>query len=188
MLNRFSPSLCNPVPPAVRQLVVTVTGADRSGLLGEISSAVESSLSGSILEHKMSRLCGDFAMVMKVSTPRANADVSIGDLLRSKGLDVKARWSAPPAPSKGETRKFTLRQHRDSKVTNSAALVKGVSDYLCSLGIKLEEMTSYNKNGFLEMSGVLRLPAASTLSTFDVVKGLNGLGAHVNYLDLEAGP
>ena len=73
----------------MESLVVTVIGKDRPGLV-ELVSAVVEEHGGDWVESRMSRLAGEFAGILRVSVPAAQADVLSEGLegLRSDGLRV----------------------------------------------------------------------------------------------------
>lgn len=163
----------------------------------------------------MARLAGEFSALFKIAARDSAVESAISAALGAQKMDVRAKWTSPSVRA-GELRKFQLRQTRDAGGDHTAGqLVKRVSDYLCNVGMKIEDLNSATskawllwlplpallaadcscppglvsvQSGLLEITGVMRLPPASALSTADVVKGLNGVGVHVNYMDLEVGP
>lgn len=71
---------------------------------------------------------------------------------------------------------------------NPSKLVADVTAYLCAQGLVVEELTTSLERGTPEISGLLRVPHGFAQTTAQVVRGLNGIGAHALYLDLEFGP
>jgi glycine cleavage system regulatory protein len=57
----------------MESLVVTIIGKDRPGLVESVSAVVEKH-GGSWVESRMSRLAGEFAGILRVSVPTAQAD------------------------------------------------------------------------------------------------------------------
>ncbi|MGB9341332.1 MAG: ACT domain-containing protein, partial [Polyangiales bacterium] len=86
----------------MESLVVTVIGKDRPGLVESVSAAVEAH-GGSWVESRMSRLAGEFAGILRVTVPTAQADDLSGALeaLRAEGLRVVVERGVEEAVEEG---------------------------------------------------------------------------------------
>jgi glycine cleavage system regulatory protein len=119
----------------MKSLVVTVIGKDRPGLVESISAAVEAH-GGSWVESRMSRLAGQFAGILRVSVPAANADTLTDALeaLRSGGLRVVIERGFEGPPEEGHV--ILL----DVIGSDRPGIVHKISEALASRGVNVDEL------------------------------------------------
>jgi glycine cleavage system regulatory protein len=116
-------------------LILTVIGDDRPGLVGELAAAV-SAHQGNWLESSMSHLAGKFAGIVRVAVPAANAAALRSALAALAGMKVTAESSGEAAKPKGRRMKLSLVGH------DRIGIVREVSQVLARHAVNVEELTT----------------------------------------------
>lgn len=119
-------------------LVLTLIGADRPGLVEEVASVVNRE-GGNWLESRMAHLAGKFAGILRVEVPTANRDRLEKALaeLESRGLRIVVGASAEATPAEP-------RQTMNLELVglDRPGLVREVSKLLASQAINVEELAT----------------------------------------------
>lgn len=117
-------------------LVFTFVGADRPGLVEQLSATVAAH-GGNWLESRMSELAGQFAGIVKVDVPAAQAQA-----LRAALLALSAHnLSVVVAQSEGEAPRAEMRQLRLAILGNDRpGIMREVSHALAARHISVSEM------------------------------------------------
>jgi glycine cleavage system regulatory protein len=119
-------------------LVMTIIGADRPGLLQLVAARVADH-GGNWLESRMCNLCGQFAGILHVEVPADRADALVGALQR---LDVEGlRIVAHLEDAKEET---TLGSIATLELVGQdrPGILRTVSGVLAAHGVNVEELSS----------------------------------------------
>ena len=116
-------------------LILTVIGDDRPGLVSELAAAI-SSHQGNWVESAMSNLAGKFAGIVRVAVPEANEAALQRALAGLTGLIVTAESSGEKVPPKGRRLKLSLVGH------DRIGIVREVSQVLACHAVNVEELTT----------------------------------------------
>jgi glycine cleavage system regulatory protein len=121
----------------MESLVVTVIGKDRPGLV-ELVSAVVEEHGGDWVESRMSRLAGEFAGILRVSVPAAQADTLSKALegLRSEGLRVVVERGVEETVQEGHVIVLELIG------SDRPGIVHKISEALAARGVNVEELNT----------------------------------------------
>ncbi len=121
----------------MESLVVTVIGKDRPGLVESVSAAVEAH-GGSWVESRMSRLAGEFAGILRVSVPAAEAGALSEALeaLRAYGLRVVVERGVEDAVEEGHVVVLEL------VGSDRPGIVHKISEALAVRGVNVEELNT----------------------------------------------
>jgi len=121
----------------MESLVVTVIGKDRPGLVESVSAAVEE-YGGSWVESRMSRLAGEFAGILRVSVPAAQADALAGALeaLRADGLRVVVERGFEETAEEGHLIVLELIG------SDRPGIVHKISEALAARGVNVDELNT----------------------------------------------
>jgi len=121
----------------MESLVVTVIGKDRPGLVESVSAAVEAH-GGSWVESRMSRLAGEFAGILRVSVPAAEAGALSEALeaLRVYGLRVVVERGVEDAVEEGHVVVLEL------VGSDRPGIVHKISEALAVRGVNVEELNT----------------------------------------------
>ena len=121
----------------MESLVVTVIGKDRPGLVESVSAAVEAH-GGSWVESRMSRLAGEFAGILRVTVPTAQADDLSGALeaLRAEGLRVVVERGVEEAVEEGRLIVLEL------VGSDRPGIVHKISEALAARGVNVDELNT----------------------------------------------
>jgi glycine cleavage system regulatory protein len=121
----------------MESLVVTVIGKDRPGLVESVSAVVEAH-GGSWVESRMSRLAGEFAGILRVSVPAAQADVLAGALeaLRADGLRVVVERGFEETAEGGHRIVLELIG------SDRPGIVHKISEALAARGVNVDELNT----------------------------------------------
>ena len=121
----------------MESLVVTVIGKDRPGLV-ELVSAVVEEHGGDWVESRMSRLAGEFAGILRVSVPAAQADTLSKALegLRSEGLRVVVERGVEETVQEGHMIVLELIG------SDRPGIVHKISEALAARGVNVEELNT----------------------------------------------
>jgi glycine cleavage system regulatory protein len=121
----------------MESLVVTVIGKDRPGLVESVSAAVEAH-GGSWVESRMSRLAGQFAGILRVSVPSAEADALSGALeaLRAGGLRLVIERGVEDVEEDGHVILLEL------VGSDRPGIVHKISEALAARGVNVDELNT----------------------------------------------
>jgi glycine cleavage system regulatory protein len=121
----------------MESLVVTVIGKDRPGLVESVSAVVEAH-GGSWVESRMSRLAGEFAGILRVSVPAAQADALSGALeaLRAGGLRVVVERGFEETAEEGHIIVLEL------VGSDRPGIVHKISEALAARGVNVDELNT----------------------------------------------
>ncbi len=121
----------------MESLVVTVIGKDRPGLVESVSAVVEEH-GGSWVESRMSRLAGEFAGILRVSVPAAQADALSGALetLRAGGLRVLVERGFEETAEEGHLIVLEL------VGSDRPGIVHKISEALAARGVNVDELNT----------------------------------------------
>jgi glycine cleavage system regulatory protein len=165
-------------------LVLTVLGADRTGLVEALADRIAAA-GGNWEASHMARLAGQFAGILLVTVERGRIDELVGALraLDARGLQVVARPSEAPAEAAGT--RVRLQLTGDDR----PGIVRDVSRVLAERGVNVEELESEVSSA--PMSGeplfraraILRVPPS--LSLAELRGGLESLASEL-MVDLSA--
>lgn len=114
-------------------LILTVIGDDRPGLVSELA-AVISSHQANWLESAMSNLAGKFAGIVRVEVPETNEAALQRALSGLSGLMVSAESSREKVKSKGRRLKLSLVGH------DRIGIVREVSQVLARHAVNVEDL------------------------------------------------
>ena len=121
-----------------KHLVMTVTGPDRTGLVGDITKLLLE-YHGNVEESRMARLGGEFAVLMLVSVPEDKFEaVREGvDGLREEGYEVTTRPT-----ERGYAAKFAGWMPYQVKVSGAdhEGIIYQITHYLAERSINIETM------------------------------------------------
>jgi glycine cleavage system regulatory protein len=120
-------------------LVLTFIGHDKPGLVNSLSEIITTA-GGSWLESRLAHLAGEFAGIVLVSIPEANA-ANLATALRSleeAGLRIMVEPSSTAPPP--ETRYGTFELHLIGH--DRPGIVRDVTQALNQLGVNIEEFSS----------------------------------------------
>jgi glycine cleavage system regulatory protein len=170
-------------------LVVTLTCADRPGIVDEITEVI-SAHDANWEESRMAHLGGEFAGIVKISVPAEKAAALTAALRALENNDmvvvVKATEAAPPEAEVG---------HAIYEIQLTGAdhegIVHAVSHYLASQGINVEAMETQvvpapvTATPLFQMQAHVKVP--QRLSRDDLSSGLDHL-AHDLGVDIEVHP
>jgi len=168
-----------------KQLVLTASGRDRSGVLEELTKLIVRH-EGNVESSRFQRLGGDFALLMFVTSPEQEIEKlrEVLSELHFVKFDVQTRLSEASEPQE------------DTASTECAVTVLGadhlgiiheVTGYLAEQGINVEtmntEITAAPMSGtpLFSMSAIVRVPAK--LSMDDLREALDFIG---NELSIDA--
>jgi glycine cleavage system regulatory protein len=121
----------------MESLVVTVIGKDRPGLVESVSAAVEAH-GGSWVESRMSRLAGQFAGILRVSVPSAEADALSDALeaLRAGGLRLVIERGVEDVEEDGRVILLEL------VGSDRPGIVHKISEALAARGVNVDELNT----------------------------------------------
>jgi glycine cleavage system regulatory protein len=121
----------------MKSLVVTVIGKDRPGLVESVSAVVEEH-GGSWVESRMSRLAGEFAGILRVSVPAANADGLSTALegLEAGGLRVVVERGFEDRPEEGHLILLEL------VGSDRPGIVHAISEALAARSVNVDELNT----------------------------------------------
>ncbi len=117
-------------------LVLTVIGDDRPGLVGELSAAIAAH-QGNWLESSMSHLAGQFAGIVRVAVPAAQAEALKAALDRLAALKVMAVSAAEKSAPAGRRLKLALVGH------DRIGIVREVSQVLAKHAVNVEKLETH---------------------------------------------
>ena len=141
-------------------LILTVIGADRPGLVGELSTAI-SSHGGNWLRSSMAQLGGKFAGIVEVAIVADKADALRDALGRLDGLKVSAesaavQTSAPAGVANSRRLKLALVGH------DRVGIVREVSQVLANHAVNVESLETHTSSA--PMSAAVLFHATAELT------------------------
>ncbi|CAM6010501.1 unnamed protein product [Sphagnum balticum] len=163
----------------IQQLVVTASGPDRPGIVARLSKQVLE-CGGNVAESRMTRLAGDFTILMLITFDIATArkaEQLRNSLLEIDGLQVGTRWTSDERVKETQPlRKFRKILLRGA---DNPGLVYNVTEYLFSHGINIENLETHTEQApsggatLFMMAGVIAMPVR--LSTRKLIDNLDTL-------------
>jgi glycine cleavage system regulatory protein len=160
----------------MESLVVTVIGKDRPGLVESVSATVEAH-GGSWVESRMSRLAGEFAGILRVSVPAAQADVLSEALeaLRADGLRVVVERGVEEQVEEGHLIVLELIGG------DRPGIVHKISEALAARGVNVDELNTECEgapwSGDTLFKAMARLRAPKGLDLDQLREGLEAIAA-----------
>ncbi len=141
-------------------LILTIVGPDRPGLVNLISDRV-TAFGGNWLESRMANLAGQFAGIVHLHVPAANAEALIGAFreLEAQGLQIVVTRGRDSAAATGRRMKLELVGQ------DRPGIVRDISHELASRGVSIEELEtdfvsgSMSGESLVRASAQLRVPA-----------------------------
>jgi len=147
--------------------VMTIIGADRPGLVGQLASVIADH-GGNWLESRMAHLGGQFAGILRVSVPAARKQQLLAALqsLATQGLSVHAHedTAAANVASAGQPLVALEVVGHDRP-----GIVRQISQVLAQLGVNVEELTSACESApmsaemLFRAKATVRLPSSVSL-------------------------
>jgi glycine cleavage system regulatory protein len=159
-------------------LVLTVLGADRTGLVESLAKKI-AAVGGNWEDSRMARLGGQFAGILLVTVETARTDELVASLreLDAQGLQVTARPTA--APAKQATRSVRLVVTGQDR----PGIVRDVARVLVERGANVEELESTiapaPMSGERMFTAKIRAAVAAAADTSDLRARLEALGGEV---------
>ncbi len=172
-----------------RNLVLTVTGPDRVGMVEEVAGLV-AARGGNVEVSRMARLGGEFAILMLVAVPDDRLDGLEADLghLANRGYTVSTTQARPGASAHPDSRRYRIAvQGADHE-----GIIQEVARYLSRLGINIESADSDTVPApisgvpLFTMTAEVAVPPAPECPV-DWETGLRELAAHQN-LEVDVEP
>jgi len=121
-------------------LILTVIGDDKPGLVELLSSTI-SRHQGNWLESSMSHLAGQFAGIVRVAVPNAQAEPLKAALAALGGLKITAETSQEQkSASTGRRLKLSLVGH------DRIGIVREVAQILAKHAVNVEELNTYTSS------------------------------------------
>jgi glycine cleavage system regulatory protein len=158
------------------RLILTLIGPDRPGLVRVVAEAVAEQ-GGTWLESRMARLAGQFAGIVEVGVPPAQAEALAAALshLTGKGLRVTLE---PVAEEPARPPEATLAL--EVVGNDRPGIVRDVTRALALLGVNIEELTTDVNSGSFSgeplFRAAARLRVSSTGAAGEIRHALEKLG------------
>jgi glycine cleavage system transcriptional repressor len=170
-------------------VVITLTGADRIGIVEELTRSVLDR-GGNVETSRMVRLGGEFAVLMLVSVPEgADPDWDAAfDGLRSQGYAVGV---APTQGDDDEAHPGWDRWQIEVEGADHEGIIHRIARHLSGLGISVESMETETATApfggapLFDMTALVAVPP--DLDEADWTAGLLTIGNEMN-LDIRVGP
>jgi glycine cleavage system transcriptional repressor len=169
--------------------ILTLTGPDRVGIVGEVTGLLLER-GGNVETSRMSRLGGEFAVLMLVTIPETHFErlASAFDGLKARGYRVSATQAGRP---EGDGHAGWLAYRVEVRGADHEGIIHEVARYLSSKGISIESAES--ESAPASTSGVplfamnAEVIAPPGLSEAEWRAGLDEIGARLN-LDVSVVP
>ncbi len=146
-------------------LVLTVIGDDRPGLVEALSKAIADN-SGNWLESSMAQLAGKFAGILRVSVAEAHVDKLISDL---NGLSVSGHLKLVVEKAAAVSEEAHSQTAELSLVGNDRpGIIREISRTLSLMSVNVEQLTTECEPA--PMSGDLLFKAKATLNIPAVIQ------------------
>ena len=136
-------------------LILTIVGPDRPGLVNLVSDQV-TAFGGNWLESRMANLAGQFAGIVHLHVPQANAEPLIAALrgLEAQGLRiVVSRGSDEASAAPGRRMKLELVGQ------DRPGIVREISHALASRGVSIDELVTDCVSGSMSGESLVRATA-----------------------------
>lgn len=154
-----------------KKVVVTGAGHDRIGIIKDITELIFEN-NGNLMDSKMSKLGGDFAVMMLVEFPIDSVQIFKSKLIESKeslGLHLSCSDAIVPKATSHESYNVKI----ELEGADSPGIVYTVSQYLSDVGANVENMVTSSQcapmggTTLFKMSGTIKL---SDLINFNALK------------------
>jgi len=135
-------------------LILTIVGPDRPGLVNLVSDQV-TAFGGNWLESRMANLAGQFAGIVHLHVPQANAEALIAALrnLEAQGLRIVVSRGSDEASAPGRRMKLELVGQ------DRPGIVREISHALASRGVSIEELVTDFVSGSMSGESLVRATA-----------------------------
>jgi glycine cleavage system regulatory protein len=120
-----------------QSLIMTILGADRTGLVRSIA-AVVAQHQGSWQESRMARLAGQFAGILRVDCPTEQVDALSAELQKFAGEGIQIHLILEPTPAAEDRRTW----HIDVVGNDRAGIVHELTQAIAQSGGNVEELTT----------------------------------------------
>eukprot|EP00899_Mesostigma_viride_P012571 jgi/Mesvir1/21314/Mv15934-RA.1 len=180
-----------------KYMVVTAVGPDRPGIVSSLTKAALSH-GANVEESRMTKLGGDFAIIMMVSVDRAASTkhkALESSLTNIQGLKVFCHWSTDTDARKQARRRY---RHLSVSGADDAGLVYKVTEFLAGQDVNIENMeTSTTEAPFggttlFELESTIGLPTEMSTSSLaeelDKLSTKLGVDIQLSNLKQEAKP
>ena len=140
-------------------LVFTIIGPDRVGLVHSLSEAIASH-GGNWVESRLAQLCGQFAGMVHVVVPEQHAGELSAKLRSISGMHLVVEWCDGPAPQPKAGRKILL----DLVGADHPGIVHDIAHVLAAHGLSFEELDTecipapMSGDPMFQASAVLHVP------------------------------
>jgi glycine cleavage system regulatory protein len=128
--------------PSKAHLVMMAQGPDRIGIVRDIAHAVDQS-GGSVATSKMTRLAGNFSVMMLISVDKGAVNHLLERLRGLEGLQVMTRVTGPNTNGQKQEQirlPYTARMRLTGK--DAPSVVNTVAEFLASNKINIEDLSS----------------------------------------------
>lgn len=165
--------------PPMTQLVLTIIGPDRPGLVDALAREVKEH-SGNWLESRMACLASHFAGIVLVEVPGAQVDALCAKLSGLKQMSVQVTVAGgegrtEPAAPRRATLELTGIDH--------PGIVQSVTEALAARGVNIEELdtdvTRAPMSGEPTFNARARLQVPADVRLADLADALEELGSHL---------
>jgi len=166
-----------------RQLIVTASGADVPGIVNKLSSKV-AGFGGNVEESRMTRLAGDFSMVMLVTFDELSPNIhkseaELSDALQVGGMHVTSWWASPKKASNVIQHQHSQRRRQKISVwgVDTPGITSKLSKYLLQNKINIESLNTdtndapFGDTSLFIMECVATLPAEFELPRLEKFLG-----------------
>jgi len=117
-------------------LLLNAMGEDKKGKMSSITARVLAH-GGSLEDSKMSRMEGEFGVLLKIRIPEANSGSLVAELSEHEGLQVKSKW----VQGTGVPMPVTTIELRS---VDRPGLVNDINQYFFSCGCVIENLNLIN--------------------------------------------
>jgi glycine cleavage system regulatory protein len=183
-LVRRTVSLTDEQTPELMSMVVTAIGADRPGLVRQLSERAQG-FGANWAGSRMANIAGQFAGMVHFEVAAANADALAAALqgLESAGLRIVIAKTAPP-PAPAGARMVTL----ELEGPDRPGIVRDLSRSLADRGVSIEELhteivDAADDSHTFKVKALLAVPTA--LANDELKRGLDALASDM-LIDLDA--
>ncbi|CAM3854660.1 glycine cleavage system protein R [Smaragdicoccus niigatensis] len=147
------------------QLVLTVIGDDRAGLVAALADVV-SGLGGNWERSEMAQLAGKFAGIVVVTVPAENVDAMVAATETLDGLLKVTAYPAAPTEGASDSKVLTI----DILGSDRPGIVHEIASVLSSRGSSIESMTTATREApmgggmLFEAQVVVRVPTSDNFA------------------------
>ncbi len=125
------------IPPLMQDIVVTLLGSDRPGLVESIATHVRN-LGGNWTDSRLCRLGGQFAGILRISLPADRLtewDTAVASL-RERGMEINQTRNDSTPTTPGRTARFELLGQ------DQPGIIQRIASVWAAHHINVEEMTT----------------------------------------------